>query len=641
MTDESKEESAGNPLLYVGAVLFGLLIAGVIIFLQDGEVDSAAENEPVDLSEFRPQQEPQDGFVGSESCQECHANQHESWHASYHRTMTQVADTESVIGSFNGEAFEFPGVDGLKHFSPRRADGQFWVEFDSTQDFGQPGERHTLPVVMTTGSHHMQAYWVSIGHGRTVGLFPLVYLKADQRWVPRRAAFLGPPTLEFSMELARWDMTCIRCHTTGGRPHEKLVSGRRVFDSSASEFGISCESCHGKAEEHVRLRREERAGGKPPEKDPIVNPSELSPQRSAQVCGACHSFTEFPDPHYHHQPGSELLTNGVYILGLDQASRDQIALNYPDTKGEELEILIDLNLRGYFWPDGQVRVVGREYSSIRESSCHSTGTMSCVSCHRLHKSRKDQRSFTEWADDQLEVGMRTDQACLQCHEAKTFAATEHTHHPMGSSGSACMNCHMPNTTYGLLKATRNHTVFSPNISKDLQADRPNACNLCHLDQSVAWSAFHLKEWYQHDIPPLEPQWTNTAASIVWALRGDAHVRALAAWHLGWKPAQEAVKSKDWMPPMLAALMNDPYDAVRYIAHKSLLTLPEYRKFEFDYVGPTKDRAQRVDAVLRTWQQRPRLRNRPDLLLDARGHLDQAAFNRNLEQRDTRRMHLLE
>ena len=40
-------------------------------------------------------------------------------------------------------------------------------------------------VLMTTGSHHMQAYWVSATRGRLVRLVQLVYLFDDRRWLPR------------------------------------------------------------------------------------------------------------------------------------------------------------------------------------------------------------------------------------------------------------------------------------------------------------------------------------------------------------------------------------------------------------------------------------------------------------------------
>ena len=48
------------------------------------------------IAQFRPLEEPANGYVSSSECRECHAAQHASWHASYHRSMTQVADAATV-----------------------------------------------------------------------------------------------------------------------------------------------------------------------------------------------------------------------------------------------------------------------------------------------------------------------------------------------------------------------------------------------------------------------------------------------------------------------------------------------------------------------------------------------------------------
>jgi hypothetical protein len=50
----------------------------------------------------RPVQVPDEGFVSSQTCRACHPSQYQSWHRSYHRTMTQVASPETVAASFAG-----------------------------------------------------------------------------------------------------------------------------------------------------------------------------------------------------------------------------------------------------------------------------------------------------------------------------------------------------------------------------------------------------------------------------------------------------------------------------------------------------------------------------------------------------------
>src|SRR5690606_33699925 len=104
--------------------------------------------------------------------------------------------------------------------------------------------------------------------------------------------------------------------------------------------------------------------------------------------------------------------------------------------------------------------------------------------------------------------------------------------------------------------------------------RPNACNLCHLDQTLAWTADYLAEWHGQERVELDDDQQELSAALLLGLRGDAGQRALIAWHLGWEPAQE-VSGTDWMPPMLGQLLEDPYAAVRFIGRRSLRTLPTF------------------------------------------------------------------
>src|SRR5580698_7630201 len=57
---------------------------------------------PEDEVTNRPVQDPRDGYVSSNTCEACHPREYETWHSSYHRTMTQVASTETVLANFSG-----------------------------------------------------------------------------------------------------------------------------------------------------------------------------------------------------------------------------------------------------------------------------------------------------------------------------------------------------------------------------------------------------------------------------------------------------------------------------------------------------------------------------------------------------------
>src|SRR6185295_6427808 len=136
-------------------------------------------------------------------------------------------------------------------------------------------------------------------------------------------------------------------------------------------------------------------------------------------------------------------------------------------------------IRDSFWSDGMVRVSGREYNGLIDSPCFRDAkderrTLSCASCHTMHKAAEDARSTGEWADThQVAAHMNGDEACLQCHPALRANPSAHTKHQPGSAGSACYNCHMPYTSYGLLRALRSHRISSPTAAATVQTGRPN------------------------------------------------------------------------------------------------------------------------------------------------------------------------
>lgn len=635
-----------------------LVILCLIAFLRRGESDpspggaglpgaaSGDTSAPVSLADVRPVQKPHGGYVGSAACRECHEDKYDSWHGSYHRTMTQVATPETVIGDFNDVALSIVGTNGLKRFNLRRNEQHFWVETLTDKELvsGPEGLPAAFPVVMTTGSHHMQAYWLSVGEGRTIGMLPFVYLRAEQRWIPRRSSFLKPPGSAVSMEIGRWDDGCVRCHTTGGRP-KRIEDGDGAvhYDSAVSEFGISCEACHGRGEEHMRLWRQAKVTGNDPADDPIVDPDDLDTRVSAQVCGGCHSAMFVSSSAHVHVPGQNIDTNKAILMGLNERTRDYLKALYPDETPEEAARLVEMDLKGMFWSDGVLRVVGREYTSLQDSGCHLRGKMACTSCHKLHKSDSDERSLKQWADDQLNVGMRDDRACVQCHEAARYTAVKHTHHQTDSEGSRCLNCHMPHATYGLLKASRSHSISSPSVRETLTAQRPNACNLCHLDKTLAWTGEHLEKWWGIAPVPIPAPWQDTSAAVVGALRGDAAVRALMAWHFGWEPARKASGGDDWAPPILTVLMDDDYDAVRYIAGRSLRQIKGYQDATFDFLAPQDEQRFDISRVLGLWAQKlpHSLTNRPEILMSPDGNLDMEAVRRHLTERDTRPVVIIE
>ena len=602
---------------------------------------------------YRPIQVVEDGYVSSTACRACHPAQYDAWHGSFHRTMTQVATPESVRADFDNVRVD--AVAGNPIALERRST-EYWAEFGDPEWPGRREERPriTRQIVMITGSHYQQVYWYRTDRGRVLGQLPAMYLIGERQWIPRDAALLHPRVEGAPAETGRWNAVCVNCHATNGKrlvdvPADVAAAGVEAVtaDTRVAELGIACEACHGPAGEHVRqngspLRRyAQYLSGEAD--SAIVQPAKLKSSLSSQVCGQCHAVWEHFDQAAERQanvrgvlyrPGDDLSSTRFVV----QPTRN---MNAPTMKG------ILQSYPGYladsFWPDGMVRVSGREYNGLIDSPCFANATeqsrtLTCFSCHTMHKGAEDARAVAEWAGThQVGAGKEGNGACLQCHATVGSNIQRHTNHRPGSAGSSCYNCHMPFTTYGLLRAMRSHQISSPSVASSVETGRPNACNSCHLDRTLAWTSEHLGRWYGMEPVPLSEDQQTVAASLLWLLRGDAGQRALAAWSMGWQPAQSA-SATDWMAVPLAMLLNDPYDAVRYVASRSLFSLPGFSGFQYDFLAPPPDR---TAATLRALELAARIvparaggRN-ATLLLDATGAPRMDAIVRLGLQRDDR------
>ena len=75
-----------------------------------------------------------------------------------------------------------------------------------------------------------------------------------------------------------------------------------------------------------------------------------------------------------------------------------------------------------------------------------------------------------------------------------------------------------------------------------------------------------------------------------------------AWSMGWEPALEASGS-DWMAPILAMLLADPYASVRFLAARSLRKREGFADFAYDFVTFGPDQGHALARALDIWKQR--------------------------------------
>ncbi|HEY2369780.1 MAG TPA: ammonia-forming cytochrome c nitrite reductase subunit c552 [Polyangiaceae bacterium] len=395
-------------------------------------------------------------------------------------------------------------------------------------------------VAITTGSHHMQGYWTEDEHG-ALHMLPYVYSFEEKKTIPRSEAFLEPP--DAPQHDVRWSSNCIACHATAGRPHLDRESAR----PSAAELGIACEACHGPgaahvAREHDPITRWRRVSGD------IVNPKKLPPDRASAVCGQCHAYA-FPRDE-----------DGFFASGYAEAFRPGDALERsrilltPSVLAHEVKV--DTDARNLFWPDGTVRVGGREYNAMVLSACYLRGEgerkLTCMSCHSMHDSDPN---------EQLRKDTSVQNACISCHKM----AANHSHH----DDVECVSCHMPKTSYALRYAIRSHRIESPTVS----GAKPNACNLCHLKESVSWAAREMTRLWGKPVADVAD---SIPASAYGLLMADAAERVI--WADAFGDAQAiAASGTDWERSLLDAAHEDPYAVIRFIAKRSAAKYPPSTK----------------------------------------------------------------
>jgi predicted CXXCH cytochrome family protein len=211
-----------------------------------------------------------------------------------------------------------------------------------------------------------------------------------------------------------------------------------------------------------------------------------------------------------------------------------------------------------------------EYADAMRGSCYSQ--LRCVDCHPPHKATGPRWSLSAEQDDAL---------CLRCHQKFEAAPARlaHTHHPAGSEGARCMNCHMPRINEGLQDVVRTHMIYSPTRADMIEANHPNACNLCHTDRPIGWTLDRLREWYGKTY-----DWGRAATSypdrdgpvaVGWLKSPDPAVRLVAA------DALVRARGPKALPRLLDAL-DDPYLINRQFAARGVQELLKVRVADFGY-----------------------------------------------------------
>ncbi len=502
-------------------------------------------------------------FVGATVCAQCHDDAHREWSGARHGKMLQPAAASSVEGDFRRSKILLRGAE----YRLRVEGGVYYIS-----EPGPSGKQQEHRVDYTLGSRRIQHYLTRLSDGR-IAVLPPSWDVTRKEWF-HNMDIVNPEEYDGGA-VQIWNKNCYSCHVSGGK--KNFDAGHNSYATTWQDFGTTCERCHGPGEDHVARYRHSPPSPAP---DGIVLPTRLSAARSTMICAQCHSLRD-------------MISEG-FTAGSNYYDYYLPILEY----GEKV-----LNNDPSYWTDGRPRRFSDDAVGFWQSECFLKGGATCTNCHSdVHDPEVDKNAALRTGSNQI---------CTQCHQQIGQNVSTHTHHNPSSTGSSCVECHMPRTIYSIKAEIRDHSISVPAPENTGQFGIPNACNLCHRDETVQWAAAKLRVWYPGGS---RQKWIRRASAFSQARAGDPHAidtllaifsepaegaiaRANALGHLSRFPADARV-----VGAMEKALKDDPEPLVRAVAALRLprkgnpAELAEVRRALVNALGDPV-RTVRIGAVL--------------------------------------------
>ncbi|WP_315900172.1 tetratricopeptide repeat protein [Ferrimonas balearica] len=395
------------------------------------------------------------GYATEGTCDRCHQQQANAWQGSDHSWAMRPAQPANVLGDFEGAKFEEAGVSARFHRSEQR----YLVTLK-----GPDEPEATWEVAYTFGHRPLQQYLVTRPGGRLQAL-TLAWDSRDkaaggQRWFslyPGQSFSVDDP-LHWQGRYQNWNAMCADCHST--HLQKGYQPDTDQFATTWQELSVGCQSCHGAGQRHIdwaegRLPDASDAPGLP------VALGALSGQQLAQQCARCHSRRQMLG--VGHQMGEPLLNVALPALLTE----------------------------GFYYPDGQIQGEVYVYGSFSQSRMHQMG-VTCTDCHDPHSGQLKQQGNA---------------LCTQCHGSRpdprfvslrpgSYDSEAHHHHPSGSEGALCVNCHMPETTYMVVDPRRDHSFLIPRPDDRGETGSPDPCTDCHQEMSPGDASEWIVRWFE-------------------------------------------------------------------------------------------------------------------------------------------------
>lgn len=394
--------------------------------------------------------------LAEHQCAACHQVQVQDWQQSDHFHAMEKATSEIALGNFNNQTLEYNGLTARFY---KQGQQLFITMPDLT------GKLTNYPVIYTFGYKPLQQYMFDMGDGK-IQLFPFAWdsrskEQGGERWFVLHPEQKAHDLFHWSQMGQNWNHMCADCHSTEFKKNFDLKTNS--FDSTFSEMNVSCKACHGEPKQHLSWAngntgiKNKGFNVDISKKTPLFIRQPDGSMKSAQplknsaqipTCATCHSrrsqLTDRTAPHEflkEFQPS--LLTPELY------------------------------HVDGQIWEEDYV------WGSFEQSKMFAAG-VTCSNCHNPHSGK---------------LKLPGNQTCTQCHTSEVFDTPKHHGHKIDTTGSQCVDCHMPATTYMQVDARRDHSFKVPRPDLTLKTQAPNSCNGCHEDKTPQWAVKNIKKWH--------------------------------------------------------------------------------------------------------------------------------------------------
>jgi tetratricopeptide (TPR) repeat protein len=439
-----------------------------------------------------------EAFVGAGECRTCHEDFYKKWSTSWHGLAMRPYTPEFA----HDHLAPMPAATTIRGHSYEARIGS---QRDAVLENGPDGKK-AYPIAQVMGGKDVFFFLTPLAGGR-LQVLPLAFDARRKHWYDTSGSmvrhFVGrhDEALDWTDRLFTFNASCEGCHVSQISKNYSLETD--TYKTSWREPGINCESCHGPGRKHVDMMLEHKAKGLAAMKKGcsgqslgIIVVGELTPAQRNSLCAQCHAKGA---PLAGAMPPGGLLFDYFRLTTLED----------PD-----------------FYADG--RDLGENFTqtSWLMSPCAAGDRLQCTDCHtssgRLNYAPAD-----------------ADRACTPCHAKLVADPVAHSHHPLkpGVQGVRCIECHMPETEFSLMRR-HDHSMLPPVPAATLKFQSPNACNLCHKDHDAVWSDEWVRKWYPRDYQaPLvhRAELIDAARKGDWT-RLDEMVRCVQGEVDGQKPA---------------------------------------------------------------------------------------------------------